>query len=221
MKKPEFFKIIHPSLCTTEQLRIPPDFLKHISDEDNGIAVLEGPSATFDWHVRFCKKEGGTYLTEGWKEFVRDNALGKYEFVVFRHRGNMCFHVEIYAKSGCKTLDEYKAKVRNAAMSFTSTRPYFMRCLYPSCVYTSYVLNIPTDFAEAYLPKSKKEIVLQDRSGKSWFVTCNPGRRQYTFCGGWTCFVNENQLNAGDVCVFELIGYMKLRVYIFRVNPTS
>ncbi|KAF5177306.1 B3 domain-containing protein [Thalictrum thalictroides] len=244
MKQPEFFKIIHASLGNTQQLRIPPDFLKHIADEDSGIAVLEGPSATYDWHVRFCKKEGGTFLTEGWNDFVRDNALGEYEFLVFRYQGNMCFHVEIYAKSGCKKEDsggniqgivgstsyrgrgrppknallsqirgkvrngrlpteEEKEKVLKSALSFTFTLhlPNFMRCLYASCVYTSYVLNIPSDFAKAYLPKYKSEIVLQGRNGRSWSVTCNPGKRQYTFCGGWTCFVHENQLNAGDSSV--------------------
>ncbi|KAF5189097.1 B3 domain-containing protein, partial [Thalictrum thalictroides] len=269
MKQPEFFKIIHASLGNTEQLRIPPEFLKHISDEVSGIAVLEGPSATWDWHVRFCRTEGGTFFTEGWNDFVRDNALGEYEFLVFRYQGNMCFFVEIYAKSGCKKedsggniqhnstqmfigstsycgrgrppknalLSQIRGKVRNgrlpteeerekvlkAALSFTSTLrlPNFMRCLYASCVYTSYVLNIPSDFAKAYLPKYKKEIVLQGRSGKSWRVTCNPGKRQYTFCGGWTCFVHENQLNAGDVCVFELVCTKTLRVHIFRIYPTS
>ncbi|KAF5184608.1 B3 domain-containing protein [Thalictrum thalictroides] len=263
--KPEFFKIIHANLFTTEQLRIPPDFLKHISKDKSGIAVIDGPNATYSWHVKFCRTEDGTYLTDGWKEFVRDHCLGEYDFLIFRYEGNMHFTVEIYDKTECqkhvgfstqmhqelgssggvkrrgrplkklvevprrrvgrppKDLHELSQKVRGsrlpgrrmptekekaevwkAAMTFTSSVPYFIRPLYGSSVYTSYIINIPADFARAYLPKHKAEFVIEDHlSGRFWTMNFNPGTLN-SFTGGWPTFVLDNHLEAGDICIFEL-----------------
>ncbi|PIA54643.1 hypothetical protein AQUCO_00900893v1 [Aquilegia coerulea] len=279
--KPEFFKIIHADLFTTEQLRIPPDFLKHISKDESGIAVIdEGPDATYSWHVQFCRTEDGMFLTDGWKDFVRDHSLGKYDFLVFRYEGNMYFTVAIFDQTGCqkdvgfnkrmhqklgsssggkhrgrplKTLIEVprrrvgrppkdlpllsqvrgrspsrrmptekeKADVWKAATAFTSCFPYFIRPLYASSVYISYVVNIPADFARTYLPTRKTEFVLEDHlSGRFWTLNFNPGTLN-SFSGGWPTFVLDNQLEAGDICIFELTGKWRMRIHIFRACQTT
>lgn len=36
----------------------------------------------------------------GWKNFVRDNALGNNEFITFNHKGKMHFTVNIFKQNG-------------------------------------------------------------------------------------------------------------------------
>jgi len=44
----------------------------------------------------------GNRLTEGWKEFVEAHDLRIRDFVVFRHEGDMVFHVTALGPSCCE-----------------------------------------------------------------------------------------------------------------------
>ncbi|KAF9608828.1 hypothetical protein IFM89_011866 [Coptis chinensis] len=348
--RPQFFKIIHPSLNTTRQLRIPPVFVMHISKEDSRRVVLEGPSGNL-WDVKLGKTEDGTFFQNGWQDFVRDHSLGDYEFLVFRYDGSMCFNVHIFDKTGCEKLEgfqehaistgtprklvesshkgpgrspnelvnlpakrrgrppreivessckrpsrppkklvnlsgkkrgrppkqfvasthqcqskapqktqrvmgleevalesnkredtvsssckrclqvkgnllsrglltEEEANLWKNTMSFTSNVPHFMRCLSISTVRTSHVLKIPTDFAKAHFPKCNTEVALEECGGKACAVNFISGKTN-AFCGGWAAFVHGNQLEPGDICLFELVGKLKMCVHIFRTCQTS
>ncbi|KAF9600015.1 hypothetical protein IFM89_002488 [Coptis chinensis] len=105
--KPQFCKIIHASHNTTQHLQIPPNFLEHISKEQTGSANLEGPSGKI-WCVRLCKREDGTFLKNGWQDFVKDHSLGNFEFLVFIYEGNMCFKVQIFDMTGCEVVDGFQ-----------------------------------------------------------------------------------------------------------------
>ena len=56
--------------------RIPPDFVKHIVMDASQTAKLKVPRGR-SWRVELSKMVTGTYLHDGWPEFVKDNSLRK------------------------------------------------------------------------------------------------------------------------------------------------
>ncbi|CAK9150826.1 unnamed protein product [Ilex paraguariensis] len=101
--RPAFFKIIFADRIS-EQLRIPPHFVKYISEEGTQEATLKGPSGDH-WPVKLFRSVNGMFLQDGWQEFLRENFLGNNEFLLFRYNGNMCFDVKIFNKNGCERTD--------------------------------------------------------------------------------------------------------------------
>ncbi|KAI7752152.1 hypothetical protein M8C21_020400 [Ambrosia artemisiifolia] len=94
------------------------------------------------------------------------------------------------------------------ARSFTSSFPHFTQ-------------NVPYQFAMAYLPDRKVKIMLHNSKGESWTINSIPTTRvqtSHTFCGGWVAFVRSNNINVGDICIFELVGNCEMRVNILRVR---
>lgn len=79
--------------------------------------------------------------------------------------------------------------------------------------------HMPSRFAEKYLNGVSKFIKLQTSDGKQWHVRCLSGESRVKLSKGWTEFVKDNNLEEGDVCVFELINMedVVLKVSIFRV----
>lgn len=113
-------------------------------------------------------------------------------------------------------LDEEKA-----ARSFNSCVPHFVRIMRKFNISGSYTLKIPYKFAMAHLPDCKTEIVLRNLKGECWTVNSLPdskGRMVHTFCGGWMAFVRGNDIKIGDVCIFELISKLEMRVHITGVG---
>ncbi|EXB38619.1 B3 domain-containing protein [Morus notabilis] len=108
-----------------------------------------------------------------------------------------------------------------AAQSFTSCFPFFMRTMKSFNVSGSYTLNIPYQFSMAHLPNCKVKIVLQNLKGESWTVNSVPSTRvhtSHTLCGGWMAFVRYNDIKIGDICIFELVGECEFRVHILGVG---
>ncbi|KAJ8748053.1 hypothetical protein K2173_011639 [Erythroxylum novogranatense] len=85
----------------------------------------------------------------------------------------------------------------------------------------SYTLNIPYKFSMAHLPNCRTEIVLLTVKGASWTVNSVPTTRvhtSHTLCGGWMTFVRNNDIKVGDICIFELVCKLEMRVFILRVG---
>ncbi|KAJ0795446.1 putative transcription factor B3-Domain family [Helianthus annuus] len=107
------------------------------------------------------------------------------------------------------------------AQSFTSSFPHFTQVMKRFNISGSYTMNVPYQFAMAYLPNCKVKIVLHNLKGESWTVNSIPTTRvqtSHTFCGGWLAFVRSNNINIRDVCIFELVGKCEMRVNILRVR---
>ncbi|KAK9053879.1 hypothetical protein SSX86_024954 [Deinandra increscens subsp. villosa] len=107
------------------------------------------------------------------------------------------------------------------AQSFTSSFPHFTQVMKRFNISGSYTMNVPYQFATAYLPNCKVKIVLHNLKGESWTVNSIPTTRvqtSHTFCGGWLAFVRGNNINIRDVCIFELVGKCEMRVNILRVR---
>lgn len=135
-----------------------------------------------------------------WKRFGKDDDLKLHD------RG----HMSIFSE-----------REKRVAESFISCFPYFVRIMKRFNVSGSYTLNIPYQFSMAHLPNCRTEIILRTIKGACWSVNSVPATRvhtSHTLCGGWMAFVRSNDINVGDVCIFELVRKYELRVFILRVG---
>jgi len=106
---------------------------------------------------------------------------------------------------------------KRAAESFVSSLPHFVRVMKKFNISGSYTLKIPYQFSMAHLPDCKTEISLRNLRGQFWTVNSVPSTRVqtlHTFCGGWMAFVRDNDIQIGDICIFELIGKCQMLVHI-------
>jgi len=78
------------------------------------------------------------------------------------------------------------------------------------------------EYSEEYLPFMKRMLMLH-RHGKSWGVMCHlqvpRGQRKFQkLCKGWKRFACDNNLQVGDLCLFELLETKKytMNVHIVR-----
>ncbi|KAG5012650.1 hypothetical protein JHK82_024796 [Glycine max] len=97
------------------------------------------------------------------------------------------------------------------ASTFRSEHPFFRLVMKPSFI-NGYYLEIPPQFAERYLKKTHAIVILEILDGRTWSVICSATR----LTEGWQKFASENNLNVGDVCVFELI--QKIQGLCFKVS---
>ncbi|KAL2328894.1 hypothetical protein Fmac_022321 [Flemingia macrophylla] len=94
---PVFFAIIN----NTNLLKVPEDFLKNLSEDFSGDAILVGTSGG-QWQATILKKGNDTYMQNGWPQFLTDNSVILDEFLLFRYLGDNCFQVQIFGKNGCE-----------------------------------------------------------------------------------------------------------------------
>lgn len=114
-----------------------------------------------------------------------------------------------------------KAHAVQIASAFESTEnPVFMIVMQPSYVRGTCRMFIPSDFARKFLTVHKSNLTLCNSTGKTWHAKLyHPANKKPNahLCGGWREFVEDNHLNVGDICVFELIKYpeilMKVQIY--------
>ncbi|CDY64647.1 BnaAnng19510D [Brassica napus] len=77
----------------------PFDLMKSLPKENLANKMVIIAKWGSSWEVDISKNPRFYYMEKsGWNQFVRDNALGKNEFVTFTHKGSMCFDVNIYGK---------------------------------------------------------------------------------------------------------------------------
>ncbi|KAL0437924.1 UNVERIFIED_CONTAM: B3 domain-containing protein [Sesamum latifolium] len=101
--EPSFYKIVLPD-TNTDGVRIPPEFLKHMEEEEepSGVATLTVSSGR-KWHVKVCKEDNGVVFKDGWKRFCRENSVKITDFLQFTYHGNLQFSVDIFDKTGLRT----------------------------------------------------------------------------------------------------------------------
>ncbi|XP_052205128.1 B3 domain-containing transcription factor VRN1-like, partial [Diospyros lotus] len=82
--------------------------------------------------------------------------------------------------------------------NFQSSNPFFEVYMRPSYVNEGR-LSIPTDFSRKYLSGKEKSVLLQVSDGRAWSAKCS-----WRKISG-PSFVRDNNLQVGDVCIFELV----------------
>ncbi|PUZ37958.1 hypothetical protein GQ55_9G158400 [Panicum hallii var. hallii] len=82
-------------------------------------------------------------------------------------------------------------------------------------------MRFSAKYSEAYLPFIKRTLMLR-RHGKSWDVMCHlqvpSGQYQFQKLGkGWRRFARDNNLQVGDLCLFELLKTKyTMKVHVVR-----
>ncbi|OVA05170.1 B3 DNA binding domain [Macleaya cordata] len=116
------------------------------------------------------------------------------------------------------TLAEERAI--KAASAFESENPFCMIIMRPSYVHDPCTVNIPSKFAKAHLMKKTQIVTLRVSNGRKWQVRCSCSEHHTKLVKGWKDFVSDNNLEEGDVCIFELVSrkIFKMNVSIFRVS---
>ncbi|KAI9074982.1 hypothetical protein K1719_043032 [Acacia pycnantha] len=122
------------------------------------------------------------------------------------------------------TCDD-KDRALQRVNTFTAKNPYFKIVMQPA--YIKGWLNVPANFVKQNL-KQKKEggVLLQVSDGRTWRVKCNREvgkKHNFRIISGWSSFATDNNLQVGDVCVFELTNPIDIsfQVHVFGdcTNP--
>jgi hypothetical protein len=77
------------------------------------------------------------------------------------------------------------------------------------------------EYASAYLPDKTQPLLLQlDVGGKQWPAMLRVTSKKWRVYPGWMEFAVDNQLTAGDVCLFHLAsssnGSLTMTVHLVR-----
>ncbi|QHO04641.1 hypothetical protein HN873_072970 [Arachis hypogaea] len=120
-----------------------------------------------------------------------------------------------------------KALERAEAISSKLKNPSFVRDLRRS--YVDYgILQIPSSFSEQYLYRLKGSgtIWVSDNEDMKWSIkySYNDSQNRTSIYGEWHKFREENGLEVGDVCVFEMMTKVEphsFKIYIIRVRQES
>ncbi|GMJ08742.1 REPRODUCTIVE MERISTEM 39, REDUCED VERNALIZATION RESPONSE 1 [Hibiscus trionum] len=109
------------------------------------------------------------------------------------------------------------------ALAFTSENPYFVVVLRASYVNNS--LCIPHHFSRIHFESTTIDIDIDLclSNGKSWpakyHQRSNIRSPNGRICNGWRAFVDDNNLQVGDVCVLEMTDHnakISFKVHIFQ-----
>ncbi|KAG7622515.1 B3 DNA binding domain [Arabidopsis suecica] len=179
-----FFQPLLPGFQSN--LKIPVNyFSEHIEGKHEGKTVtLRTDASERTWEV----KMEGHRLTEGWKEFVEAHDLRIGDFVVFRHEGDMVFHVTALGPSCCEiqypqssrheegeesgeneiSEKEGEENVQKESDKSSSDLNCFSQSVTHSNISRDAV-SVPRDFVKrSGFSKGRHEIVLMNEEGKSW-----------------------------------------------------
>lgn len=96
---PHFIKPMLPGF--SQKLFIPSAFLKHLVGQRCDKAILTSLTRK-EWHVKVGRGDESLWFEEGWADFVEGHDIGVGEFLMFRHEGDMVFHVTIFGTSACE-----------------------------------------------------------------------------------------------------------------------
>ncbi|KAJ9186677.1 hypothetical protein P3X46_002223 [Hevea brasiliensis] len=107
-RRPCFFEIFSSNL-TSDRLRIPAEFTKHMEERISGSVSLTGPSGNV-WPVNLTQQDNDIFLDHGWPTFVKDHLIECGDVLVFRYDGELCFSVQIFDVSGCEKEAAFHSK---------------------------------------------------------------------------------------------------------------
>ncbi|XP_037493209.1 B3 domain-containing transcription factor VRN1-like [Jatropha curcas] len=113
--------------------------------------------------------------------------------------------------------------LRRAKTKFKSRNPFFMVAMQPSYVRGRSKITISATFARKYFEKMQGKVILEDGNGRVWSARHVRRGKKASIDNGWRKFSEDNELEVGDVCVFELVNAAKtkLKVTIFRHNKDT
>ncbi|XP_056845588.1 B3 domain-containing protein REM17-like [Raphanus sativus] len=204
-------------------------FLKHVQGSNDHIktAKLRTDASAKTWLVKIDSLK----LTDGWEEFAVAHELRVGDITIFRHEGEMVFHVTAFGPSFCDIQytsasshninDDCQGQTNNNGEKRkrvkknprtkeepSSDQSQFVANVSPSSLRFNR-LHIPNSFARSNgLNKmSGKGIVLLNEEGRSWNFNLKYNRTgMSTYVRpGWRRFCSENGMKKGHRYTFELV----------------
>ncbi|KAL1809865.1 hypothetical protein ACET3Z_026855 [Daucus carota] len=118
-------------------------------------------------------------------------------------------------------IEEGEARALALAQAFKSSKPSFIRRVYPSHVDgTQHGMHVTTAFKEAYENWKNNEQLTLQIAERTWQAECRWTSIGYKIGKGWCKFARDTSLAAGDVCVFELVNSSQklFKVVIYRAT---
>ncbi|KAH0927267.1 hypothetical protein HID58_019523 [Brassica napus] len=203
-------------------------FSKHIKGKMNQkIWKLRSDTSDKTWEVI----QEGRRLTGGWKDFTTAHDLRIGDIVIFKHEGDMVFHVTPFGPSCCEIQythphiikeeadaddaaddaddNEHHHKIRGTwAMSSFSFDYCFLAEVTASNLKED-KLHLPVGATSSTaLNKQCQEMILVNKEGNSWTVSLqfSESGGMYYIGRGWRKFCLDNRCDIGDLFVFNLIG---------------
>uniref|UniRef100_M4D7I5 TF-B3 domain-containing protein n=1 Tax=Brassica campestris TaxID=3711 RepID=M4D7I5_BRACM len=184
------------------QLTIPVAFfLKHVQGRNDHIKIAKLTTAASDktWTV----KMDGFKLTHGWEDFAVAHDLRVGDMIVFRHEGELAFHVTIMGPSCCEIQYTHNINhnhTNNIIESSSSDNSLFVAKVSASNLRLDR-LYLPMSFARTNgLDKmSGEQIILLNGEGRSWSLKLKHDKSDmHTFVRpGWRRFCAENGMSHG------------------------
>ncbi|KAF9603200.1 hypothetical protein IFM89_034533 [Coptis chinensis] len=117
-----------------------------------------------------------------------------------------------YVKASMPPLG--KSRATDASISLKLKFPSFRVVMRPAYINSGYSV-IPLAFLKKYVKSGLRNLTLEDLNGRRWVVGFIKYETSARLGKGWRLFVRENNLKEGDSCVFEMVKYALLKVYIF------
>ncbi|XP_078178689.1 B3 domain-containing protein Os12g0592300-like isoform X2 [Carex rostrata] len=123
---------------------------------------------------------------------------------------------------GCST-GNFLPGIGQLSCAVQGNNPTFVQVLKPSSLNIQCGISVPKKFSAEHLPKESQDLVLffPEKSGV-WVVRYFYSQhQQFIRYAGWGRFVNENNLQEGDTCSFELIKILPPITFVVRVSRAS
>ncbi|KFK29766.1 hypothetical protein AALP_AA7G176200 [Arabis alpina] len=225
---PHFFQPLLPGF--NSYLNIPVTFFsKHVKGRYQHKTVkLRSDASDTTWEVNI---DDGQRLTGGWKEFVEAHDLRVGDVIVFRHEGDLVFHVTALGPSCCEIeyssaqnidddSDGYKDNIASEIRPMKKRAKKNPRTIEDSSSdHSCFVVNVSVSYLrddKVYVPisfvrsngliKSYKKVLLLDEMGRSWNLSLDHDKSgNHTYLRyGWRSFCNANGMNRGRY-MFKLI----------------
>ncbi|KAJ9160085.1 hypothetical protein P3X46_025519 [Hevea brasiliensis] len=178
------------------------EFWRKCGQDLSSTVVLKVPGDSI-WHVELLVCGHDVWLGNGWREFA-----GKSMPVMCKKSD---FGLATTRPSSC--LSTFQAL--QAANNFTSEYPSF-KLIVPSYHWKHCNVTTPCRFFRRYFEHKAENAVLQV-ADRVWPVQFKPALRNHSVAlnVGWRALATQNSLEAGDVCIFELIKSNVMKVSIF------
>ncbi|KAH0894807.1 hypothetical protein HID58_057236, partial [Brassica napus] len=194
-------------------------FSKHVQGRHGDkTARLRSDASDTTWEVVIT----GRRLTGGWKEFVKAHDLRVGDVLVFRHEGELVFHVTALGSSCCEveytTLDDgddnketvlpSDIKPMKKRAKKNPRKKDFCSCFVANVTVSSLhedKVYIPVSFVRPNgLSNTYCKIVLLNEMGRSWKLSLVHDKSGSYLRQGWRSFCSANAINGGRY-TFKLV----------------
>ncbi|RID53515.1 hypothetical protein BRARA_G00901 [Brassica rapa] len=177
----------------------------------------------------------GRRLTGGWKDFTTAHDLRIGDIVIFKHEGDMVFHVTPFGPNCCEIQythphiikeeadaddvaddgavdaddNENHHKISGSGGMSSSSFDYCFMAEVTASNLKADKLSLPVAATTCTaLNKQCQETILVNKEGNSWTVSLrfSESGGMYYITRGWRKFCLDNRCEVGDIFVFNVVG---------------